>query len=143
MHKTLGALLILSFVAVSANSSSPGLEPGLYRVTVGVSGRDLPAGLSERSMEHCLTEDDLSADPRSILGDDSNMEGCSVSKLEFDNGRISMQMECKVEGGEATAVSRGTYSARSYELVTTMTMTFGYTSMEMESSVRGERIGDC
>ena len=143
MYKKLGVLLILPLIAVSANSSSPEPEPGLYRVTVGVSGQDLPPGMVEESVEQCVTKEDLAADPTSIVGEHAGMEGCSITKHDWANGRISMQMECSIEGAEASAVSRGTYSATGYELITTMTIKFGDTSVDMESFVRGERIGDC
>lgn len=143
MLKKPGILLVLTLVAVAANSSSPEPEPGLYQVTVGVSGQDLPAGMVEESIEQCVTKEDLAADPASILGEHASMEGCTITQQDWGNGKISMQMECAVEGAEATAESRGTYNARSYELVTTMTIKIEDTTIEMESFVRAERIGDC
>jgi len=136
MLKKLGILLVLPLVAVSANSSSPEPEPGLYRVTVGVSGQDLPAGMVEESAEQCVTEEDLAADPSSILGEHAGMEGCTITHHDWGSGKISMQMECAIEGADATAESRGTYNASSYELVTTMTIKIEDTTIEMESFVR-------
>ena len=52
-------------------------------------------------------------------------------------------MACDIEGAEATAVANGSYNSTSYEIVMTMTVAFGANSMEMQTSVRGERIGDC
>lgn len=143
MYKKLGVLLVLPLIAVPANSSSPEPEAGLYRVTVGVSGQDLPAGMVEESVEQCVTKEDLAADPTSILGEHAGMEGCSITDHEWGNGKISMRMKCAIEGADATAVSRGTYNASGYELITTMTIEIGDTSVDMESFVRGERIGDC
>jgi len=143
MLKKPGILLALLFVAVAANSSSPEPEPGLYRVTIGVSGQDLPAGMVEESAEQCVTKEDLAADASSILGEHAGMEGCTITQHDWSNGTISMQMECAIEGADATAESRGTYNATSYELVTTMTIKIEDTTIEMESFVRGERIGDC
>lgn len=143
MLKKPGILLVLPFFAVAANSSSPEPEPGLYQVTVGVSGQDLPAGMVEESIEQCVTKEDLAADPASILGEHASMEGCTITQQDWGNGKISMQMECAVEGADATAESRGTYDARSYELVTTMTIKIEDTTIEMESFIRAERIGDC
>ena len=143
MLKKPAILLALLFVAVAANSSSPEPEPGLYRVTVGVSGQDLPAGTVEESTEQCVTKEDLAADASSILGEHAGMEGCTITQHDWSNGTISMQMECAIEGADATAESRGTYNATSYELVTTMTIKIEDTTIEMESFVRGERIGDC
>ena len=143
MLKKLGILLALPLLAVTANSSSPEPEPGLYRVTAGVSGQDLPAGTVEESIEQCVAKEDLAADPSSILGEHADLEGCMITRHEWSNGKISMQMECAIEGTGATAESRGTYNASSYELVTTMTITIEDTTIKMESFVRGERIGDC
>lgn len=143
MYKKLGALLVLSLIAISAKSSSPEPEPGLYRVTVGVSGQDLPPGTVQESVEQCVTEEDLAADPASILGEHAGMEGCTITGHDWGNGKISMQMECSIEGADAAAVSRGTYNAAGYELITTMTIKIGDTTVDMESFVRGERIGDC
>lgn len=143
MLKKLCILLVLPLVAVAAHSSSPEPEPGLYRVTVGVSGQGLPAGMVEESIEQCVTKEDLAADPTSILGEQAGMEGCTITEHDWDNGKISMQMKCTIEGAEATAESRGTYSAGGYELVTTMKIMIEDTKIEMKSFVRGERIGDC
>ena len=143
MYKTLGISLILLLIAIAAHSSSPEPEPGLYRVTVGVSGQDLPPGMVEESVEQCVTAEDLAADPKSIVGEHAGMEGCSITKHDWGNGKINMLMECAIEGANATAVSRGTYNATGYELITTMTIKIGDTSVNMETFVRGERIGDC
>ena len=143
MLKKPAILLALLFVAVAANSSSPEPEPGLYRVTVGVSGQDLPAGTVEESIEQCVTKEDLAADAASILGEHAGMEGCTITQHDWSNGKISMQMECAIEGADATAEGRGPYNASSYELVTTMTIKIESTSIEMESFIRAERIGDC
>ena len=143
MLRTLGISLTLTLVAVTAYSSSPEPEPGLYRVTVGVSGQDLPPGMVEESVEQCVTAKDLAADPTSILGEHAGMEGCTITQHDWNNGEISMQMKCDVEGANATAESRGTYNANSYELVTTMTIKIEDTSIVMESFVRAVRVGDC
>ena len=143
MLRTPGILLALTLISVTANSSSPEPEPGLYRVTAGVSGQDLPPGMVEESVEQCVTAEDLVADPTSILGEHAGMEGCAITQHDWSNGKISMQMECEIEGANATAESRGTYNANSYELVTTMTIKIEDTSIIMESFVRAERIGDC
>ena len=143
MLRTLGILLALTLVTVIANGSSPEPEPGLYRVTVGVSGQDLPPGMVEESVEQCVTAEDLAADPTSIVGEHAGMEGCTITDHDWGNGKISMQMECEVEGANATAESRGTYDASSYELITTMEIKIEDVAIVMESFVRAERIGDC
>lgn len=143
MLKKLGLLLVLPFAAFAADNSSPEPVPGLYRVTVGVSGQDLPAGMVEESIEQCVTKEDLAADPASVLGEHAGMEGCVITQHEWGSGKISMQMECSFEGADATAESRGTYNASGYEMVTTMIIKVEETEIRMESFVRGERIGDC
>lgn len=143
MPRLLAFLLVLPLIAVSENSYSAEPEPGLYRVTVGVSGQDLAPGTVEETVEQCVTKEDLDADPASVLGEHAGMEGCTVTEHSWGNGKISMQMECSVEGADATAESRGTYNASGYELITTMIIKIGDMSMEMESFVRGERIDDC
>ncbi|MEL7187257.1 MAG: DUF3617 family protein [Pseudomonadota bacterium] len=143
MFRNLSLLLVLPLVAVAADSSSLEPEPGLYQVTVGISGQDLPPGMVQESLEQCLTSEDLAADPASFLGEHAGMEGCTITQADWGNGKISMQMECAIEGSDATAESRGTYNASGYELITTMKITIEDTTIEMESFVRGERIGDC
>jgi hypothetical protein len=143
MLRTPGILLVLTLVAVTTNSAAPEPEPGLYRVTVGVSGQDLPPGMVEESVEQCVTAADLAADPSSILGEHAGMEGCTITGHDWGNGKISMQMECEIEGANATAESRGTYDASSYELITTMEIKIEDVAIVMESFVRAERVGDC
>ena len=143
MHKKIGLLLVLPLIAFSANSSAPEPEPGLYRVTVGVTGENLPPGMVQESVEQCVTEDDLATDPSTLLGEDAGMEGCTITENNWGNGKISMKLECSIEGADASAESKGTYNATSYKLVTTMTIKMGEMSMDMETTVSGERIGDC
>ena len=50
MFRTLCLLLVLPLIAVAEDSSAPEPEEGLYRVTAGVSGQDLPAGLVNESV---------------------------------------------------------------------------------------------
>ena len=85
----------------------------------------------------------MSTDPASILGEHAGLEGCTITQHDWGNGKISMQMECAIEGADATAESRGTYDASSYELVTTMTIKIEDTTINMESFVRAKRVGDC
>ncbi len=143
MHKKTGLLLVLPLIALSANSSAPEPEPGLYRVTVGITGEDLPPGMVEESVEQCVTKEDFSADPSTLLGENAGMEGCEITENNWGNGKISMKLECSMEGGLASAESKGTYNASSYELITTMTISIGEMNMDMLTTVRGERIGDC
>jgi hypothetical protein len=143
MFRKLSLLLVLPLIAVAEDSSAPQPEPGLYHVTAGVSGQDLPAGLVNESVEQCVTEEDLATDPASILGENATMEGCTISNYDWSGGKISMQMQCDVEGADATAVSRGSYNASGYELNTTISIKIGEMTMDMKTFVRGERIGDC
>ncbi len=143
MKKLLCVLLVIPLVAVADRDSAPEPQAGLYRVTAGFSGEGLPAEGVNTSVEQCVTEEELAADPGNILGENAAMEGCTITSYEWGGGKISMQMECAIEGALATAESRGTYNATGYELITTMRMDLGGTIVDMETFVRGERIGDC
>ncbi len=142
MHRTLCLLLLLP-LATAADDHAPEPEPGLYRVTAGATGPGLPPGAAEETVEQCLTEEDLAADPSTVLGENPEVEGCTVTSFDWSDGKISMQMQCAIEGIEATAESNGTYNSSGYEMITITRMNFGDTIMEMETYVRGERIGDC
>ena len=141
MHRTLCLLLLLPLASIAGDGAAP--EAGLYRVSAGVSGQDLPPGVSDATVEQCLTEEDFSADPAAILGEHVAAEGCTIDSFDWSDGKISMQMSCAVEGANATADSRGTYNASGYEMTTIMRINIGDTTVEMESFVRAERIGDC
>ncbi|MCH9692888.1 MAG: DUF3617 domain-containing protein [Gammaproteobacteria bacterium] len=143
MYRTLSLILVLPLIAVAQDSSAPEPEAGLYRVTVGVSGQDLPAGLVNESVEQCVTQEELAADSSSILGEHAGMEGCTISSYEWSDGNINMQMHCALEGVDASAESLGSYTASGYELITTMSIKVGDTTVDMQTFVRGERIGDC
>ncbi len=143
MRKKIGLLLALPLITFAANSSAPEPQPGLYRVTVGVTGENMPPGMVEESTEQCVTKDDLAADPSTLLGENAGMEGCEITENSWGNGKISMKLECSIEGALASAESKGSYNASSYELITTMTIKMGEMSMDMKTTVRGERIGDC
>ena len=143
MYRALCLALLSLLLVIAADSSASEPQAGLYRVTAGISGEDLPAGVANATVEHCVTEEDLAADPTSVLGENAGVEGCTITSYDWKNGKIRMQMQCAVEGAEATAESKGSYNANSYELITIMRISVGDTTMEMESFVRGERIGDC
>ena len=143
MYRTLCLLLVLPLVAIAGDNSAPEPRAGLYRVTAGISGQDLPPGVANASVEQCVTKEELAADPASILGEHAGMEGCTIDSYEWSGGKISMQMQCTVEGANVEAESRGTYNANGYELITVMRINVGDTTIDMESFVRGERIGDC
>lgn len=143
MFKRIGILLVLPMFSVSANTGSPEVSPGLYRITGGISGQDVPAGMVEESVEQCVTKEDLEADPASVLGDSDSMAGCTISDYNWSNGKISMTMKCSIEGYDATSVSHGTYDANGYEMVTVMKVEIEGETLRVESFVRGERIGDC
>ncbi|MDJ0814123.1 MAG: DUF3617 family protein [Woeseiaceae bacterium] len=143
MHRLLCLTLLLLVTPFSADGSAPEPQAGLYRVTAGISGDDLPPGVANATVEQCVTEEELAADPSSILGEHAGMEGCTITSYDWGNGKISMQMQCAVEGAEATGESKGSYNANGYELITTMRISVGDATVEMESFVRGERIGDC
>lgn len=135
--------MCLTVVAFAAYGSSPEPEPGLYQVTVGVSGEGLAPGEVQEIAEQCVTEADLAADPADLLGEHAGMEGCSITDSAWGDGKISMSMVCAIEGVDAVAESIGSYNATSYQLVTTMTMKIGEMQIEMQSTVEAERIGDC
>ncbi len=142
MNRKLCLLLVLPLIAV-ADDNAPEPQAGLYRVTAGFSAQDLPAEGMNASVEQCVTEEELSADPANILGENGGMEGCEITHYEWGGGKISMRMQCDIEGAEATAESEGSYNANGYELITIMRINLGDTTVDMESFVRGERIGDC
>lgn len=135
--------MCLFVIAIAAHGSSPEPEPGMYRVTVGVSGDDLAPGAVQETAEQCVTEADLASDPADLLGEHAGLEGCSITDSAWGNGKISMSMVCAIEGVDAVAESVGSYNATSYQLVTTMTMKIGDMQIEMLSTVEAERIGDC
>lgn len=143
MHTKSALVMCLTVVALAAYGSSPEPEPGLYKVTVGVSGDGLAPGEVQETAEQCVTEADLASDPADLLGEHAGMEGCSITDSAWSDGKISMSMVCAIEGVDAVAESIGSYNATSYQLVTTMTMKIGEMQIEMQSTVEAERIGDC
>lgn len=143
MDKKFFTVLGLALFATAANGSSPEPEPGLYQVTVGVNGAGMAPGTVQETAEQCITAEDLAADPAELLGDQAGMEGCTIDNHSWGDGKITMNMSCSIEGVSAVAESLGSYNSTSYELTTTMTMKFGDTTIEMQSTIQAERVGDC
>lgn len=139
---TRNIVLLCLLVPVAAVASDT-ITPGLYRTTVTMEmtmgDMKMPPRTEER--DECLTAEDVEAGPNSWMPD--NDDSCEMLKYEFGGGKLAIEMVCRMEEGEGTMVSTGTYTDDSYEMNSRMTMSAQGMQMETNSRVVGQRVSDC
>lgn len=139
-------LLSVLFTAVftQLSISAEELTPGLYKTTVSFEGKmgqlSLPARTEERN--DCITAQDIENGPPLSMPENTPSD-CEVLNYEYGDGKLSMEMSCKMQGGEGKMVGSGTYTSDSFEMSTQMKLALPGAEMEMSTRSTGQRISGC
>lgn len=141
----LAAALLLPLAATAQDMA---IQPGKWQTTITVTDVQMPGGppgiaaaMKGRptTVTSCITPAQAKAGPRAALKADS---GCRFTDYRAAGGRIATKMVCNRPGGAMTAVSTGSYTATSYDMVGRAVMT-GATRMTVTSRTTAKRIGAC
>ncbi|MEO1489966.1 MAG: DUF3617 domain-containing protein [Pseudomonadota bacterium] len=102
-------------------------QPGLYKVTSNVAGRDI-------TLEQCITPEMVDGGYEEMMKENQDGE-CSYDKFEMSGGNLDAVLVCQTEQGPMTMSMKGTVSATSSDVEMQMA---GMTIRSQQ-----ERIGDC
>nr|WP_163502474.1 DUF3617 family protein [Halomonas socia] len=132
------ALLALPLAALA---ESPNLEPGEWEFTstTTVEG-DFPIPDETDTHRECLTQDAIDEANSAFIQEE---EGCEFLEQEASSERMSYRMSCQGEGGEAMVVGEMRYFSDRMEGDMQVDTTTPMGDMVMNTSMEGERLGDC
>lgn len=134
----LTSLLLIIAGATAADNHRP--SAGEYEVTTVSNFNDVPVTMTTTS---CISQEDLDQDPANIFADSAASEDCKLESFEMAGGTLSMHMVCAADDGSIIMRTEGAYTATSYSMNSTITISAGGTEQSTEASVQGTRIGDC
>ncbi|PAU77986.1 DUF3617 domain-containing protein [Halomonas salipaludis] len=132
------ALLALPLAALA---ESPNLEPGEWEFTstTTVEG-DFPIPDETDTHRECLTQDAIDEANSAFIQEE---EGCEFLEQEASSESMSYRMSCQGEGGEAMVVGEMRYFSDRMEGDMQVDTTTPMGDMVMNTSMQGERLGDC
>ena len=116
-HIILLAVATVCVLPVFADSPSS----GLYEVTAQMESQDMPIPARELTTTICVSGEGF-ANPQAFMGNQQDGGDCEVIDYEMDEGKMTMTMICRAQGGEMTMNTRGTYTDTSYSTTTEMEM---------------------
>ena len=140
----LRSLLLLSislFVAFGVSASDT-IMPGLYKSTVitemAMGAMKMPARTTER--QECITAEDVANGPPMPSPDEAD---CDVVKYEVRGGKIAMEMNCTIEGGEGRMIGTGSYTSSAFEMQYSIKVKAAGVQMEIKSALTAQKVKDC
>ena len=120
------------------------LQPGLYEISTSSGSPSMPIPQQTHTTTHCISREDLESGDASMFpqrgGED---DACSVAEYVMDDGRLSLNLQCALDGGELVMTGKGEYTATSYAMRGTAKMKAAGFAMEMQTTVSATRVGDC
>ena len=133
------ACLVLTTPVIAQNQPTP----GLYEVTTTTKYTDVPLPDETVTTSNCLTREDLDRDPASIFAGLPDGKACDIGEFTMGAGEMAMDVSCKAPDGDMVMVTRGTFDASGYNMVTDVTVTVGEQQVKMQSTSIGKLMGDC
>ena len=129
------------------------VTPGQWETVVTIKSMEMPgappqvaqmmksrmAGGKPTRTTYCVTPDDAKRGPQELFKQNPS---CRFTKFSMAGGTISTEMTCRQEGGTMTARSSGRYTAKAFNVNSSVTMS-GQMSMRMSSSNVGRWLGPC
>lgn len=140
-------ILLLATMAATPVAGAQTIQPGEWQSTTRVLMLSMPNTPPEllKSMTAkaikgsvCITAADAAAGPRKLF--EASKGKCSYSEFRMSGGVIASKASCAQPGGQMTMASRGTYTATSYAIRSTMDSPGG---MKMSSETTARRVGAC
>ncbi len=131
------ATLVLGCFALFAHAQE--MKPGLWEIvtTMKMQGMEMPGG----KYSHCYTTKDI-ADGKQYKMDEKSK--CTLANMKQSGGNISYDMTCNMEGGgKLTGSIKGAMAPTTFTFEQKMRMTPDQGMGEMNSNIKGRRLGDC
>ena len=130
--KTLIPTLLILF-AVTACSSGPSMEDGLWEMTSTMEMEGMPNGMPPMTYRLCLTKDNM------VPTQQRRNQDCEKIEQDISGDTVTWRMRCTTNGAVSDMNGSSTYSGDTMK--GTMQMTSG--SMQMTSRITGKRLGPC
>ncbi|NOX50938.1 MAG: DUF3617 family protein [Gammaproteobacteria bacterium] len=116
---------------------------GLYDIVVNIENSALPVPRTTSSQE-CITKGEFELGPNEFLDEQQPQQDCAMIEYSYENGEITMNMECVIpEAGKVVILGSGSYTATGFEMTNKMKMSISGMDMQMTTTAKGTRIGDC
>lgn len=126
---------------LAAMADTPNIVPGQWQFdsTTSVSG-DMPIPDQTESHQECIAQGDLEDDDFQFIEEE---EGCELLEHNVAAEGVDYRMVCRQEGGEANIAGRMDFLGESVAGNIDIQADTPMGSMQMNTVVEGERIGDC
>jgi hypothetical protein len=140
MKQRLFAALLTATLSATASAAPSNMQPGLWEITTETSMPGMPMSIPPQTMRHCYTAAELSQAQNTVP--QSGDASCKIKDYQVKGNTATWTIECS---GEAAMRGSGTMTtnATSYSGSMTSVMSHPGGTMEMTSSWRARRIGDC
>lgn len=126
---------------LSAMAESPNIEPGQWQFdSVTTVKGDLPIPDQSDSHQECIAQGDLDDADFQFLGVE---EGCELLEHNVSVDGIEYRMVCHAEGGVANIDGYMNFLGERLEGNVNIETESPIGQMVMETTIEGERIGDC
>ncbi|MHB1428391.1 MAG: DUF3617 domain-containing protein [Rhodocyclaceae bacterium] len=114
------------------------MSPGLWELTteMKMQGMNMPPS----KFSHCYTAKDIASGKQYGMDEKSK---CSISNMKNVGGNISYDLSCAADGSKMTGTVKGTMSATAFSFEQKLRMTPDQGMGEMQSFIKGRRLGDC
>ena len=126
---------------LTAMAETPNITPGLWEFTstTSVTG-EIPIPDQTDTHQECIAQGDLEDPDFQFLEVE---EGCELLEHNVSADGIDYRMICREEGGEANIDGRMDFLGERVEGDVNVTVQSSMGEMEMNTVVKGARIGDC
>jgi hypothetical protein len=114
------------------------MSPGLWELTTEMKMQGMAVPPSK--FTHCYTAKDIASGKQYGMDEKSK---CSIGNMKNAGGNISYELSCAADGSKMTGTVKGTMSATAFSFEQKMRMTPDQGMGEMQSFIKGRRLGDC
>ncbi|WP_111412476.1 DUF3617 domain-containing protein [Billgrantia lactosivorans] len=132
------AVLLLPLTALA---ESPNIVPGQWEFTSTTTVKgDVPIPDQTDSQQECIAQGDLDDADFQFLEVE---EGCELLEHNVSEDGVDYKMICRAEGGEANIDGRMEFLGERVEGNVNIDTESSMGQMLLETSIEGERLGDC
>ncbi|MDP1653830.1 MAG: DUF3617 family protein [Rhodocyclaceae bacterium] len=131
-------LTTLAFISFAPLALAQEMSPGLWELTteMKMQGMNVPPN----KFTHCYTAKDIASGKQYGMDEKSK---CAIANMKNAGGNISYDMSCSGDGNKMTGSVKGAMSATAFSFEQKLRMTPDQGMGEMQSFIKGRRLGDC
>ncbi len=126
---------------MAAMAETPNIEPGEWEfVSVTQIKGDMEIPDRTETERQCITQEELENDAFTLIEEE---EGCEVLSQQADADGLSYSMICRAEGGEANIDGNMSFMGERVEGNVDILTQSPMGEISMNTTIEGERIGEC